>query len=142
MSEDEQITLPKPLLQAVFDIAIGSMDFGSGFLDDEEQEHLRALAVALGVDPMVATQRNYLCKYRGSHEWRRQDYSDARVCIDCKKHEETIKKGDRVRLKDGREVLVFADDGETLRVVDLRADSSFRINRYELAPEPSQGGSS
>lgn len=66
---DETIALPKELLQAVFDIATGSMDFGSGFLDDEEQLHLRAFAVALGVDPMVATQHTHVCKYVGSHDW-------------------------------------------------------------------------
>lgn len=65
MSDDEQITLPKVVLQAVFDIITGSMDFGSGFLDDEDQEHLVTLARAIGVDPMEGVQAQFRCKYRG-----------------------------------------------------------------------------
>jgi hypothetical protein len=53
--------------QAVFDVAVGSMDFGSGFLDDEEVEALRAAAGILGVDPDTATPRQFICKYRGHH---------------------------------------------------------------------------
>ena len=54
--------------RAVFDIAIGSMNFGSGFLDHEEVEHLRKAAVILGVDPEEATPDNFLCQYRGYHD--------------------------------------------------------------------------
>lgn len=57
------------VLQKVFDTAVHSMDFGSGFLDDDEVEALRACAVALGVDPAVATPRNFVCKYGGTHLW-------------------------------------------------------------------------
>jgi len=45
-----------------FDIAINSMDFGSGFLSTEEVNNLRALAVALGVE----TKRFDIYK-RGEH---------------------------------------------------------------------------
>jgi len=55
------------LLRIVFDVAVHSMDFGSGFLDDEEVAALREVAVVLGVDPAVATPRNFTCKYRGHH---------------------------------------------------------------------------
>lgn len=43
-----------------FDIAHNSMDFGSGFLDNEEMEHLRQFAFAIGVDdsPFRTTQQN------------------------------------------------------------------------------------
>ncbi len=71
MDDQETIALPKVLLQHVFDIATESMDFGSGFLDDEEQGHLRDFAIALGIDPEVATQHTHRCKYRGSHKWGR-----------------------------------------------------------------------
>jgi hypothetical protein len=56
------------VLRALFDVAVHSMDFGSGGLDDEEVAHLRAVAVILGVDPAEGTPRNFLCKYRGHHE--------------------------------------------------------------------------
>lgn len=42
-------------VQVVFDAVIGSMDFGSGFLDTFEVIALRRLAEALGVDPKDAT---------------------------------------------------------------------------------------
>lgn len=60
--------IPKEVLQIVFDTAIQSMEFGSGFLDDEEVGGLRACAVILGVDPDVATPENFKCKYSGRHE--------------------------------------------------------------------------
>jgi hypothetical protein len=53
--------------RAVFDVAVHSMNFGSGFLDDEEVEALRAAAVLLGVSPDEATPRQFICKYRGHH---------------------------------------------------------------------------
>lgn len=56
------------LLRVLFDTAVGSMNFGSGFLDDEEVAALRQVAVILGVDPEVATPQNFKCKYRGHHE--------------------------------------------------------------------------
>lgn len=63
-----QISIYDGALRALFDIAVSSMDFGSGFLDDEEVSHLRAVAVILGVDPMRGTPDNFKCKYRGHHE--------------------------------------------------------------------------
>lgn len=50
-------------LKATFDIAVHSMDFGSGFLDNEEVEHLRKVAEILGLDPMDATPRNFRKQY-------------------------------------------------------------------------------
>lgn len=34
-----------------FDVAVNSLDFGSGFLSTEEALHLRELAKAIGADP-------------------------------------------------------------------------------------------
>jgi hypothetical protein len=59
----ETMTLPADDLRAVFDIAVGSMDFGSGFLDDAEVETLRRVAVVIGVDPMEATPSIFAAKY-------------------------------------------------------------------------------
>jgi len=76
------ISVDKRDLQIVFDTAVHSMDFGSGFLDDEEVTALRAVAVLLGVDPLVATPDNFRCKHvghcvpystdPGAAEWQRR----------------------------------------------------------------------
>jgi hypothetical protein len=55
------------VLRALFDVAVSSMDFGSGFLDDEEVVSLRRAAEIIGVDPMAATPDNFKCKYRQHH---------------------------------------------------------------------------
>jgi hypothetical protein len=62
------------VLRALFDVAVSSMDFGSGFLDDEEVVSLRRAAEIIGVDPAVATPQNFRCKYRQAH--RPQVYLD------------------------------------------------------------------
>ena len=50
-------------IRILFDAAINSLDFGSGFLDNEEVEALRRVAVYLGVDPVEATPRNFIATY-------------------------------------------------------------------------------
>lgn len=59
--------IKKETLQALFDIAVGSMDFGSGFLDKEEVDVLRDVAELLGVNPSVGTPPEYRTKY--PHLW-------------------------------------------------------------------------
>ena len=59
----EQITIPKETGQILFDALVQSMDFGSGFLDSEEVEALRGLAVAIGVDPNTATPDEFAAGY-------------------------------------------------------------------------------
>lgn len=46
-------------LKALFDVAVNSMDFGSGFLDTDEVNVLRRVAVVIGVDPMVGTPMDF-----------------------------------------------------------------------------------
>jgi hypothetical protein len=77
--EDEVITIRKGDLRALLDIASTSLDFGSGFLNDEEVEILRAAAVVLGVDPMQVTPSNHHCKYAPhvfmwTTYWKMDDY--------------------------------------------------------------------
>lgn len=55
-------------VRALFDLAVGSLDFGSGYLVDEEVEQLRAVAVLLDVDPMEGTPDDY--KRRYPHRFR------------------------------------------------------------------------
>lgn len=68
----ETIEIETDLLRALFDLATGSMDFGSGFLDQSDVEALRKVAKLLGVDPLLATPSNFTCQYRGVHEWTDQ----------------------------------------------------------------------
>lgn len=68
-----ELTIDKELIKIVFDVAVESMDFGSGFLDDEEVEALRKMAVILGLDPAVGTPDNFKCKY-GYHRYSDRDY--------------------------------------------------------------------
>jgi hypothetical protein len=51
--------VPKETAQILFDALVGTLDFGSGFLDDDEVCALRDLAVLLGVDPLEATPQTY-----------------------------------------------------------------------------------
>ena len=44
--------VPAESLQDVYDIAINSMDFGSGFLSTEEVRNLRILGRAIGAEPL------------------------------------------------------------------------------------------
>ncbi len=72
--------------RAVFDVAVRSMDFGSGFLDDEEVSLLRRAARLLGVDPMEATPSNFRCKYSGKHTghcWPAGSAFVIATCADC-----------------------------------------------------------
>lgn len=52
-------TLPTADLQAIFDLAIGSMNFTSGFWDSDDTAAARRIAVALDVDPIVATPKEF-----------------------------------------------------------------------------------
>lgn len=63
------IIVDQATVQILFDIAINSLDFGSGWLDDEEVEALRECAVTLGVDPITATPDGFKCKYTNEHQW-------------------------------------------------------------------------
>jgi hypothetical protein len=64
-----EIAIPAESLRALFDIAVGSLDFGSGFLDSQEVEHLRAVAVLLGIDPIEATPPEFKSQYPHGVAW-------------------------------------------------------------------------
>lgn len=68
--EDEIIQVRKGDLRAVLDVATMSMDFGSGFLDNEQVEALRKAADLLGIDLLVVTPHNFVCQYTGRHQWQ------------------------------------------------------------------------
>ncbi len=56
---DPAVTVPTDDLRALFDIATSSLNFGSGFLDSDEVQVLRRTAVAIGVDPMAGTPKEF-----------------------------------------------------------------------------------
>ena len=62
-------SIPHDVAQVVFDVAVGSLDFGSGFLDNDEITALRAFAEAIGVDPAKATPSNFVCVFDPPHQW-------------------------------------------------------------------------
>ena len=77
-----KLEIEADVLRCVFDAAVNSLDFGSGFLDDEEVEALRAIAGALGIDPMTGTPEKFKCKYGVPHEpswWNMR----AGTCMRC-----------------------------------------------------------
>ncbi len=81
----DAVQIDRTMLQIVFDVAVNSMDFGSGFLVDEDVDALRAAAAVLGVDPMLATPENFKCKFSGEHQpWGGDNPQYARMCRRCK----------------------------------------------------------
>jgi hypothetical protein len=70
--EDDMVEIRRGDLRAILDVATGSMDFGSGFLDNEQVEAIRLVAQMLGIDPLIVTPRNFVCLYNGEHQWKWQ----------------------------------------------------------------------
>src|SRR4051812_17657551 len=68
--EDELIEVRKGDLRALLDVATTSMDFGSGFLNDEEVEIIWKISDVLGVDKKLTTPDNYRCKLAHGHEYK------------------------------------------------------------------------
>jgi hypothetical protein len=97
--EKKMVSVPFETLQKVFDAAIGSMDFTSGFLDDDEVSALREVGELLGVDPLVATPDNFKCKYAGKHEPWSDDYPNLRgTCMLCRRK---IPENEKPKLRKG-----------------------------------------
>ncbi len=70
----EETTLPTEDLRVLFDAAVSSLDFASGFLDNDEVLALRRIAVVLGVDPLKATPYNFnMVVATCEHDW---EYAD------------------------------------------------------------------
>ena len=79
--EDEIISIRKGDLRALLDLATGSMDFGSGFWDNEQVEIARKTAVMLDIDPMLVTPSNFVHAYgHAAHQWVKQRWG-AHECI-------------------------------------------------------------
>lgn len=62
------VTVPVERLKQLLDISVRSLDWGSGFLDNDDVECLRCLAEHVGCDPMLVTPANFLGHYCTGHE--------------------------------------------------------------------------
>lgn len=60
----DTIVVPREDLRALFDLAVNSLNFGSGFWDTDDTNAARRIAVALGVDPMEATPSEFRRQYK------------------------------------------------------------------------------
>lgn len=86
--EDEEVLIRKGDLRAIMDVATGSMDFGSGFLDNEQVEALHVGAVILGIDKIIVTPSNFVCQYAGHHDWTPVTWGGGGyACKICRHHQ-------------------------------------------------------
>lgn len=86
METVDSLVIDRTLLQVVFDIVTGSMDFGSDFLDNEEVDAMRKVAELIGVDPMLGTPSTHKCRFDGKHEFYKGPPSpNERYCQRCRK---------------------------------------------------------
>lgn len=86
--EDETVEVRKGDLRAALDVATMSMDFASGFLDNEQVEALRKIATIIGIDPVLATPHNFVCQYGKGHQW--QEYQWKNPLLDTRPHWECV----------------------------------------------------
>ncbi len=64
---DPTVAVPTEDLRTMFDIAVGSLNFVSGFLDSDEVDVLRRVAVQIGVDPMAGTPKEFALRTAHPH---------------------------------------------------------------------------
>ena len=81
MNDQPPVQVEFEKLQMLFDIAVGSLNFGSGMLDTDEVNLLRDIAVKLGVDPMEGTPSGFAKYYRHPHKQGRHPLYPG--CIYC-----------------------------------------------------------
>ena len=60
---DEKVLVEKELLKALFDMAVNSMDFGSGMLYNEDVVILRQTALLIDVDPDKGTPSEFKASF-------------------------------------------------------------------------------
>lgn len=97
MSNDTNVTLATEDLRALFDIATGSLNFGSGFLDSDEVEVLRRVAVVIGVDPMAGTPPEFAV--RTPHPYTADSGRPFDWCRWCRRDRDEHPAADEVRVR-------------------------------------------
>lgn len=68
MDDEELMPLKRGTIKTMFDIICCSLDWGSGFLDTDEVNMLRDVAVLLDVDPMEATPPSMCKSFQHDHK--------------------------------------------------------------------------
>lgn len=86
-ADAELITIEKRLVQCMFDLAVGSLNFGSGWWDTEDVEAAREVAVTLGVDPQKEVPDLHFDKYGHVREYDRNSDNLCGVCAAARKGE-------------------------------------------------------
>lgn len=72
------VSIPGEVLQDVYDIAVNSVDFGSGFLSTEEVGNLRILGKAIGAEYFdYQNDRCLRCGHENSRHYRGDNYCGA-----------------------------------------------------------------
>ncbi len=135
------IKINRATLAATFDIVTSSMNFSSGFLDDEEQGHLIKVALLLGRDPIEGVQNMHRCKYRAKwagvekpiHKFKedgsdwvsahRNDGREERFCQECHYREDRLIIGTKRPKVVESPGVCFVHEG---RVMQLMSDGSVK----------------
>jgi hypothetical protein len=94
---DPAITVPTGDLRTLFDIATGSLNFGSGFLDSDEVDALRRVAVLIGVDPMAGTPTEFAVRIAHAYTPEPDDRSGWGWCRWCRRDNDEHPAADEVR---------------------------------------------
>lgn len=78
------VVMKREHARIIFDALHSSLDFGSGFLDDDAVEALRALAVLIGVNPTEGTSSEYQSQYVHHFNGEHGPKHDPATCWDCR----------------------------------------------------------
>ena len=85
MGASKKVLVNRELLQIVFDLVVNSMDFGSGFFDEDDVKATRELATIIGLDPMVGTPENMKCQFGAEHKPYPYGSGAQTTCMACHK---------------------------------------------------------
>lgn len=66
VDENDTVAVPRVLLKTLYDLAVGSLDFGSGFWDEEDQTAAARVGALLGIVVDQAEADVYIAKHGGS----------------------------------------------------------------------------
>lgn len=132
--EDEGILIRVGDVRAVLDVATMSMNFASGFLDEEQVEALRKVASQLGMDPLLATPHNFVCKYGGTHQWQPMSLGGTPPALPPTAAQELLERLEahkKVVLEDGDRSVEALD---ALKAVEMEVHEARQAARESRSP--------
>lgn len=101
MSIETFLYIRREDLQALLDVATGSMNYSSGFLDNAEVDVLRRVAVELGLDPIEFTPSNFVGSY--AHDFKAHERRSD-ICHWCRRGlDDQVHRGVSVNVERERE---------------------------------------